>query len=238
MFKTIVIVSSQRSGSTWLMQVLAQTPEFRVYGEVFREITSTEFRGDPELKPPLFYTEHDGSVQSYIEKLRDGDKVVVVKLMYDQINKNPELIRFLTKKNVLLINLIRRNVLDIALSKLIARGTGIYHRENSTLEGSIYIKLSTLKIMMCKELVKNLVCPFILKLLSRNYYFYEYEKIVPDIMPLETQLKSSFKGNDISLDSSLTKWKKTKTESKVTSIENYDELILNLRKGLFRRFVK
>lgn len=238
MLNTIVIVSSQRSGSTWLMQVLAQVTGFRVYGEVFREITSEQFRGDPALKPPLFYTEHAGNVESYIETLRSDNKVVVVKLMYDQIVKNPELVRFLSKKNILVINLTRTNVFDISISKSIARATGVYHRENDDLDGSIYIKLRDLKVMMSKELIKNFVYPIFLKIISHNYYHYEYEKIVKDISLLESQLKENFNEFGLTLDSSLTKWKKTKTESKMTSIRNYNELVAGLEKGMFKRFLK
>jgi LPS sulfotransferase NodH len=62
------------------------------------------------------------------------------KLMYNQINIVPSLLNYHLKHVSKCIHLVRRNVLEILVSRLIAEKTGIWHSKNETKQTSIFIE--------------------------------------------------------------------------------------------------
>lgn len=240
---TIVIVGTQRSGTTWLMQVLSQIPSFRVYGEVFREIRSPEFRGDPALKPDKFFLEYQehssGTPLKYVDEiLATEKKVTVFKIMYDQIRRNRGLFSLLASENVLVINVERYNIFEMALSKCIARRTGIYHTDSDgTFEG-FTLEYSVIYRLMLKEKLKKLISPRIIRLMSKNYNYFVYERLLENFTPLIELLEKTLGISNLQLDPTETKWKKTSKSKKDNTVLNYEEISRKLQKSIFKEYIK
>ena len=240
--KTIVVVGTQRSGTTWIMQVLSQYEGFRVYGEVFREIHSDEFKGDPALKPPQFYLEycenHSKNPLKFVnETLRENGKITVIKLMYDQIRRAPELLKLISNPNVLVINVERENIYEVALSKCIARKTGIYHSSTEQNVEQFELSYSFIYKLMLKEKLKKLVFPSTVKVFAKNYHYFSYEELLKDFYPLEKFIDSNINLAEFSFDFKKTKWKKTEKNKKHSTIVNLDLIRKKLKKSMFKGYV-
>lgn len=240
---TILVVGTQRSGTTWIMQLLSQVVSFKVYGEVFREISVSEFAGDSSLKPVRFYLDYakdkeNCSPINYVnDVLRLDERVVVCKVMYDQIRRNPRLISLLRKKNVLVINFERKDIFEIALSKCIARETGVFHSENGIKETTIFIKYRKVYELMVKEIVKKLFFPYFLRYISKNYSYFVYEEALVDISPLENIISDVTPVKNIKLRPDRTRWKKVDKATKYRTIGNFSEIKDRLENSILRRFV-
>ncbi|GAB5379939.1 MAG: hypothetical protein Alis3KO_14820 [Aliiglaciecola sp.] len=241
---TIVIIGTQRSGTTWLMQVLSQEPTFRVYGEVFREIRSDQFKGDPALRPNMFYLEYceakqDKSAMSYVsEVLAEPNKTTVLKLMYDQVRRAPRLRKLLSSPNVLVINVERINIFEIALSKSIARYTGVYHSSGDSQVKEFPLPYQTVYRLMMQEKIKQIICPPLVKWYSKHYYYFSYEELVSNISLIQDALKQHFSHSLVIFDAKSTKWKKTSQSNKYSAIKNFDEINSRLSNSVFREYVK
>jgi LPS sulfotransferase NodH len=241
---TIVIVGTQRSGTTWLMQVLNQEPRFNVFGEVFREIRLPQFRGDPALKPDMFFLDYkdlnsNATTLDYVENvLAEDNKVTVFKIMYDQIRRNSGLFSLLKSKNVLVLNVERYNIFDIALSKCLARRTGVFHAEGDLEIPSFKLEYNKIYTMLVKEKIKQVICPPIVKFSSTNYGYFLYEDLLQDFSPLVRELSNRLGIENLELNPSDTKWKKTSKSNKNKAILNYDEITNRLSKSLFKKYIK
>lgn len=128
-----VLLSTQRSGTGWVMDHLVSHPAVAGYGELF--LPSAE--GSPTWPKPWtdrpFYTtylrERGSSRRSLkrpyhtlkylarIYKPRQNIGAVGFKLMYDTLKEHPEIWTFLVAYRVRIVHLTRRNLLDIALSR-------------------------------------------------------------------------------------------------------------------------
>jgi LPS sulfotransferase NodH len=123
-----VVLSSQRSGSTWLMSILNQVEATRAYGELFlkrKKPGSTE-RWDGELNYPRFPEVYTGSgklrlrlVFSYLDALYCQPGAVGFKLMYTQLQKYPEILVYLLVRRVKVVHLVRQNQLDVLISRAV-----------------------------------------------------------------------------------------------------------------------
>ncbi|MDO6712206.1 hypothetical protein Q4567_15835 [Aliiglaciecola sp. 2_MG-2023] len=241
---TIVLVGTQRSGTTWIMQVLKQETSFNVFGEVFREIRSPEFKGDPALKPDLFYLEYkdkynDSSSINYVKKvLAEDQKITVFKVMYDQVRRNTGLLKLLASPNVLVINVERKNIFEMALSKCIAYKTGIYHAEKELTYDGFHLKYRTIYSRLWKESIKKRIFPSLIRLFSKNYSYFVYEDLVKDFSILEAEIKGYLNIQSLTLDSSSTKWKKTSKTNKYSAILNFDDITTRLKSSIFKGYVK
>ena len=243
--KTIVVVGTQRSGTTWLMQVLSQVPSFVVYGEVFREIYLRDFRGDPSLKPPMFYLDYISdknnkqSPMAYVDSvLAIESKVTVFKIMYDQIRRNKKLLRLLADPRTLTINLQRADIFELALSKCLARKTGVFHADRGLEIQKFEIEYNKLYSLLLKEKVKELIFPLLIKKYSKHYLHFVYEDLLnnfenfPFLLNQHTTIDTKF------IDPSNTKWKKTAKAAKYEAISNFDDINGKLKRSIFKRYAK
>lgn len=123
------LISTQRSGTSWLIERLVQHPDVVAYGELFlsRQGVPTWPLGSTDL--PFFpsFSRHGASrfrplvTFNYLDRVyrrRASSRVVGFKLMYDEARRYPEIWPYLVYRRVRLVHLIRRNLLDLALSRL------------------------------------------------------------------------------------------------------------------------
>ncbi len=124
--KRFVLLSSQRSGSTWLISILNQLEDAAAFGELFlyrqRTAEQIEVRFDFDYPryletPPSGLSLRPFSVFAYLDQFYDQPGTVGFKLMYSQWRKYPELLLYFRRRQVRIIHLVRRNHLNVILSR-------------------------------------------------------------------------------------------------------------------------
>jgi hypothetical protein len=122
MKRLFLIVTVQRTGSTWLIQNIKNHLDvtIKVYEEIFSTHNSNYSRLEnpliQDLVPPLVFFEYDGNEEAYINSLFGDSKILVSKIMLNQIHQiNMKNIQESKLFNTTLIYL-NRNFLDVAIS--------------------------------------------------------------------------------------------------------------------------
>lgn len=131
-----VVLTSPRSGSGWLVDLLNSHPEIVAHAELFH----VERRTAPEYGArdlPYFEASLDRGRRvrllrqvAYLAKLyarRPDARAVGFKLTYVQANANRALLPHLSLRRVRVVHLVRANLLAATISWQVARESGIYH---------------------------------------------------------------------------------------------------------------
>lgn len=131
-----VVLTSPRSGSGWLIDLLNSHPAIVAHAELFH----TERRTAPDygarhlpyfeayLWPRRrFRVVHQVAYLAKLYAARPGAQALGFKLTYVQAAANPLLLPLLSLRRVRAVHLIRSNHLAAAISWKVARETGIYH---------------------------------------------------------------------------------------------------------------
>lgn len=126
------ILSTQRSGSTWLVDVLNRQEGTRVFEELFNRDAVEVDRGERfwgDLIPPVEY----GNYVKESKKIRlfrtfaflkefeqnapqPETKILGFKLMYSQLKEHPELLFALKRGGYKIVHQVRGNLLDLHIS--------------------------------------------------------------------------------------------------------------------------
>jgi LPS sulfotransferase NodH len=130
------IITSQRSGSTWLTQLLNSHSQIKVLAGDPLWNHSGPFDGDlPRYcdyrkisnvsRPWVLFNYLDTlDLKTYQSKPHD---ILGFKLMYNHIKHNPEVLIKLIADRYRIIHLARRNVLDLLISNTVGKQHGVYH---------------------------------------------------------------------------------------------------------------
>jgi LPS sulfotransferase NodH len=139
--KRFILLATQRTGSSWLQEMLNTHPDMKVYSELFL----ADARGVPIWEPndfefaetfvegrtrrPVALTRGYWTVR-YLRRLFDQPDVEAngFKYMYDQVKHSPMVLGYAAATRVPIVHLIRRNLLDTWISTKRAEATGMYHR--------------------------------------------------------------------------------------------------------------
>lgn len=129
-----ILLSTQRSGTTWLIDALNHVEGITAYGEMLLE-RSREWDAGSLSYPGYVDTKEgrDGGTRNlfrYLDGLYATGPVVGFKLMYSQIRLNPSILPYLLRRRVQVLHMIRRNYLDTALSQLQLRARGQAHAQS------------------------------------------------------------------------------------------------------------
>ena len=133
------VVTTQRTGSSWLIDLLNSHPEIRSFSEVFLDQRRAQATPKGALTPPQWYagfrTETHSrwpwTMSKYLDLLEswsEGASSVGFKLMYNQWLVHPELLIEMARRRYRILHLRRRNSLDIVLSLKRMKETGVAHR--------------------------------------------------------------------------------------------------------------
>ena len=136
-----VTVSTQRSGSTWLTDLLNSHPDIASYTEllllkgdgmpdwgIYKDMVYWQTwrrqlcGGKKYIRPLGLFRYLDEAFARYPDMRATG-----MKLMYTQIAKFPETLWYLRNRDVRVIHLVRRNVLDVVLSGLAKNARKVAH---------------------------------------------------------------------------------------------------------------
>jgi len=140
---TFVVLTTQRSGSSWLVDLLNDHPAVAAYAEMFR-VTDTTVPDYGATDVPRFeatVSRDNGSTSKALarrryaylrglERAHPGAQAVGFKLMYDQTRDHPGLLSLLVARRARFIHLVRRDLLGAILSfdRAEQRGTWRYHK--------------------------------------------------------------------------------------------------------------
>ena len=153
-----VILSTQRSGSTWVVDMLTSHPRVVAYSELFMHGGEGTPRWGQDKDLPYWQTYARGKAGGratrpywlwrYLGEAfheRPDVDAIGFKLMYSQLTSiSKPLMPSLWLKRIRIIHLIRRNALDVVLSKEAgaARGGKLHAREGEEVE-RVRIRLQT-----------------------------------------------------------------------------------------------
>ena len=129
-----VILTSQRSGSTWLVSLLNQLKDTKAFGELFLPRKHVE-NWDADFAYPRF-NEMRGQMRGirpiqvfrYMDKVYEHPGAVGFKLMYSQLYRYPELLIYFWTHRVRVVHLVRKNPLDLVISQALKRKVKRAHR--------------------------------------------------------------------------------------------------------------
>lgn len=140
-----VLLSTQRTGSTWAIDMLDSHPRVVAYAELFMHGAEGRPRwgGETDLVFWRTYLEQHGTPSSRLARARllwrylglvygreDAD-AAGFKLMYSQLRVARPLVPMLVARRVRVIHLVRRNVLDVLLSQRAAAARGALHARSA-----------------------------------------------------------------------------------------------------------
>ena len=142
-----LVLTTQRSGSTWFVDSLNNLEGVRAFGELLAAQKSSgqkRIRFSKETlayldsslnKYPKFREVSDArfparvkDLFSYLDKLFAGPESTGFKLMYNQLRFFPELLVYLPRRNVKVIHLLRENYFAVEISRRVRDHTKIIHQ--------------------------------------------------------------------------------------------------------------
>jgi LPS sulfotransferase NodH len=144
-----VMVGTQRTGTNLLRELLATNPEISCRGEVFSPVPGEDefeqYLKRNNLARPHDYPEAERQLKGYLREIHRsldrGTKVYGVDIKYSQLraiapyfeslSAVPVLVQYLLKGTSKIIHVVRDNVLQAALSEVIARQRQVFHHREA-----------------------------------------------------------------------------------------------------------
>ncbi len=250
---SFMIFANQRTGSTWLMDMLDMHPAIASYDELLRTGASGHGkwgRTDRQFFEPYYachrrrskYTPRARWLYRYLDELylpRQGTNAIGMKLMYDQLRDNPWTLPYIVCHRIRVVHLVRTNLLDVIISAEAAEARQQYH----ALHGDpVEIPVLTLDPATVTSRLTALergekIARSLLSLLRIKHIEISYEQLMADsfrVSDVLTFLDVNMQPAPPSLDS---RFKKLNTASKRDMIENYTEVMSALQGTRFERFL-
>lgn len=138
-----VILTTQRSGSGWLRDVLDRHPEITSYSELFLEYgrgfmdSARHGPDDIEYFESWFPERFGGggriararAARPFLGQLYESgaNRAVGFKLMYSQMRRNPAVAAYIARRKLRVIHLVRTNSLDLLISDATSKARGQAH---------------------------------------------------------------------------------------------------------------
>ena len=238
------ILTTQRSGSTWLNDLLNSHPQVRCLNEPFlysRHQPFWELEGFPnfflfknrkQISRPWGIFQYITAMQAFSEQF----DAVGFKLMYSQLSMFPEIMLKMIKDRYRIIHLIRQNPLDLYISYQNARKIQKCHTIKAMPVVRVNLNADAIvgilnKIKHKVFMARSLLLLSGLKVIEINYeaLVSQHEKVICDILRFinvpdaGTALVSNYK-----------KISKGNYEEK---IENFDEIVDVLKKTKFEHLI-
>ncbi len=130
-----VVLTSNRSGSEWVISTLCSCQHITAHGELFLPRPRASGRKwDSDFAYARFIERRfEGlafrpfSVFLYLDELYSAPGTIGFKLMYKQLGFYPEILFYLIRNHIRIVHLVRRNHLDVALSYAVKTRIGRAH---------------------------------------------------------------------------------------------------------------
>ena len=137
------LISTQRSGSTWLIDILDNHPMIKAYEEIFIINPNRIKPSNRKLLPPVRYYRYKKcfwsrplktfSYLNFIQNTESQNQFVGFKLMYNQLKAYPEILIQLVLQQYKIIHLVRSNSIDVVISSEFMKKTKIAHKKKTTI---------------------------------------------------------------------------------------------------------
>lgn len=135
MNSNFVVLTTNRSGSVWVMSSLNSLPGVSAQGELFLpRKRKPEKRWDSDFAIPRYIESKSNginlrpfSVFSYLNSLYTNPDIVGFKLMYKQLGLYPEIFIYLIQHRIRVVHLVRNNHLDVLVSYAVKKNLGQAH---------------------------------------------------------------------------------------------------------------
>lgn len=235
-----ILLAAQRSGSTWVLDMLNSHPRVVGYSELFLRGGVDRpkiWAGEKDLLqwqaflaehgPPRSRVARTYRLWQYLNRVyapRPGIEAVGFKLMYIQQNVSRPLVPALVLRRVRVIHVIRRNVIDILLSKETAAARGALHAHSGDAVAAVRVRLPTEtlleRIASHERQVEQARARFARLRLPYREVFYE------DLVRENAEFDSlfDFLGTEPPGDRLSSPLQKLNPTSQADVIENYDEV--------------
>jgi LPS sulfotransferase NodH len=230
-FVKFVVLTTSRTGSTWLMDLLNMQPGVHAHGELFLD----ERRSRPAIASrtdfPRFIEQSIArgstrmtTVFAYLTSLYRVPRTVGFKLMYGQLLRYPEILVFLAFRRVRIVHLVRRNHLDAIISEDLAKLTGASHISADTQlqVPKVHLDTATLADRIRRRNQRPSQARWMMRLSTCPYIEVDYESLVEG--ESEFARIADFIGIEVSPIRGKSSLAKRGSQSHRDSISNYDEV--------------
>ncbi len=215
-----IVIGTQRSGTTYLGDLLSSHEQIHMGQELFKVEKNKINVDDDNYGYFLKEKSVDKFLDDFYEKRLTNNNAAGFKIMLNHMERFPEVLEYIHKKKIKCIYLERANQLKIALSRLKARKTQVYHSTEPIKHQSLKIDPDNLltELHTIRESVEKL------RQISKQAGCYEltYESLVKD---KNSEMKYLLEYLDVSyaeeLESSLNK---INSDTISDIVSNYDEI--------------
>lgn len=233
-----ILLTTQRSGSTWVMDVLGRQQNIRSIEEVFLSREDTAFtvvgsrcerwmhylqqypRAQSCFLRPWYLFKYLNSV--VYEPSSERNSAVGFKLMYNQLYRNQAILLYAIRHRIRVIHLIRRNVLSQALSVVNHQDNEINHSyEEIELPATHYNPDQVLAIMESIEQQRRFASR-VLKFSGLETKTVYYEDLCEGSDAFHDLL--SYIGSKYQENAHISPFKRINDKSHRAHIRNYDEI--------------
>jgi LPS sulfotransferase NodH len=232
--KRFVILTTQRTGSTFLKNYLNSHPDILCYGELFNKPKYCV-----KVQPEQFYKRNyfnffaKYKAAPYLNNILNGNKAVGFKLMYNQANELSLTPKKISEMGIQIIHLTRQNYLKIFISRQMKMLTGVAHSKKITNE-FFKIKLN------CKQMLKSIKqihndVEFYNKQINNRSFKITYEQLFNDTYGESKKILDYI---EIAPNKQMRcELKKITSDNLSDIIENYDEVTEHLKNTPYEKFL-
>ncbi len=235
-----VILTTQRSGSTWMVDVLDNCADTAVYGELFLPEKMKWQAGSADF--PQFCEARQGirpfATFAYLNQLYGRDGHTGFKLMYSNLHRYPELLVYLCRHRLRVVHLIRQNLLDVVISSEMASANGQWHRtttESVSKVTQVYLEPQALLARMRRLQKKVSLARKWLRWYHLPHLEVHYETLLAN--PAHFAQTTHFLGLSQLEGNTQSSFSKIRQSSYADEISNYDEVKATLMGTEFARLL-
>ncbi len=224
------ILTTQRSGSTWVSTLLDSNPKIQGFRELF--IDKEFIFPDSKLSTFILYQKNNPGKRpiitfEYLKKLDDylqDREAIGFKLMYDQLLDYPEIIFKLIKEKYKIIHLVRENYLDAIISGKIKDEQGVAHTKVKIEPKEIYLEPSWLIEKLKKRDMKIRLANIFLSVMPNEVLNITYDDLRKNKEETLNSVSAFLGLTSNEEDRFESELKKINSKSHREIIENYEEV--------------
>jgi LPS sulfotransferase NodH len=240
------LLTTQRTGSSWLTTLLDSHPEADAYGELFLAGEGTRppwgargierfwsfrsaagARGHRPRRPRITF--------AYLDHLFASNptaRAIGFKLMYDQAARYPETLFYCVRNRIRMIHLVRTNILDVVISRelMLARGTPHATAEREVTALRVSLDPSSIRRRLRALELEAAFFRRVLRTLRLRHIEVRYDTLVSEPGTIQRVLRFLDLPDDAALHSPLIKMNDRKQSELV---ENYEAIARALHRTRF-----
>ena len=245
--KKFCVITTARSGSSWLSSLLDSHPQIKAFAEPFLwrkyrpNWTDEDFpsyynyKNNTSIKSPWIMFKYLDILDSY--KAEKDFDIIGFKVMYSQIMQNPEMLIKFVLDRYKIVHLVRQNYLDILISRAALQQHGLVHsQKNPTKTTKVVLNTSSL-IEDLSRLDRNYkIIRIVLKLMPLPVMEIKYESLVENRDKLLCLLADFLEVDSTSITLH-SKFKRTNPGVYEDKIANYNQVLEILEGSKYAAFL-